>query len=263
MHCIRSLATALISISSFSTALLGLSAAPVRADAVKDGGFWLNIVTQGDLGPGPVTARIKWWLDGQLRLFEDSGGFGQGLVRPGVGYALGGSTSVWAGYAFIRTDPTTGSDFDEQRIWQQFLWSPKFEAFSLDLRSRLEERFLQTGSDVGVRFRQLVGGRLPLDFAPRITPMIWNEVFFNLNDTDWTAPRTEAGFDQNRFFVGLGFKLEREARLRLDAGYMNQYIRRPGNQDLSNNLFSLTLQWNFGSRPGPATPAEPTARTGS
>lgn len=240
-----------------SVVLLMLSSAPARSDAVQDGGFWLTIIAQGDLGPEPVRHRIKWWLDGQLRLFGDSGGFGQGLIRPGLGYALGDSTSAWLGYAYIRTDPAKGSPFDEQRIWQQFFWGPKIKVVSIDSRSRLEERFVETGSDVGVRFRQLVGARMPLDFAPRITPLIWNEVFFNLNDTDWGA---DAGFDQNRFFVGLGFKIRPESGFRLDAGYMNQYIQRVGTQDLSNNLFSLTLQWNFGSRSeAPAKPASPGA----
>lgn len=243
------------------TSLLAASADPTHADAVNDGGFWLNIISQGDLGPEPQRHRIKWWLDGQLRLYGDSGGFGQGLVRPGVGYALTDSTSVWLGYAYIRTDPVTGPPNNEQRIWQQFSWGRHFDKVAFDWRSRLEERWLDstpttaTGDEVGVRFRQLVGGRMSLDFAPRITPVIWNEVFFNLNDTDWGA---QSGFDQNRLFVGLGFKFTPDSRLRVDAGYMNQYIERPTSaQNLSNNLFSLTLQWNFGSEARPAASVAP------
>jgi hypothetical protein len=46
-------------------------------------------------------------------------------------------------------EPFTKKPFDEHRIWQQLLWSDKFADITLTSRSRLEQRFIPTGSDVG------------------------------------------------------------------------------------------------------------------
>ncbi|PCC74100.1 Protein of unknown function [Nannocystis exedens] len=50
--------------------------------------------------------------------------------------------------------------------------------------------------------------------------IVWDEVFFHLNETAFT---TERGFDQNRAFVGLGYDTK---PVRVEVGYINQYVRR-------------------------------------
>ena len=63
-----------------------------------DIGLWLAVFDRGDIRHDVLPDQYKWWFDGHMRLFDDSGGFGQSIVRPGIGYTLNEQTTVWAGY---------------------------------------------------------------------------------------------------------------------------------------------------------------------
>jgi hypothetical protein len=209
-------------------------------DNVDDSGLWLAMFGNGGLHADGDESPWRWWFDGQLRYFDDFDGFGQSLIRPGVGYQLSEKLTVWTGYAWIHTSPQ-GRPFDEQRLWQQLTWSEKLDPATLDLRSRLEQRFVETGSDTGWRFRQMVALRRPLASTPQYTLVAWDELFFHLNDTDWGA---RDGFDQNRLFLGAGWKPTPECAWRLEFGYLHQFIDRAGQRDVANHLLSLNLFWN-------------------
>ena len=211
-----------------------------HCQVIDDTGVWLAYFAQGDLRSGTDSDRLKWWLDTHLRFFDDSDGFGQSIIRPGIGYQFSETATVWAGYGWIHTSPGSTSGFDEHRTWQQVTWSEKCELVSIGFRSRLEQRFLETGSDTGWRFRQLVAARRPLQCVPNVTLVVWDEVFFHLNDTDWGA---DSGFDQNRLFLGFGLKCDPESSFRLEAGYLNQFVGRSNRDDLSNHLLSINLYW--------------------
>jgi hypothetical protein len=104
--------------------LLTLAPGPAQAETEDDEGLWLLALGQGTLGSADQEpAKLRWWLDVQARFSNESDGFGQSLVRPGIGYAINGQTSLWLGYAWIRTSPSSGQNFDEHRIWQQLIWS--------------------------------------------------------------------------------------------------------------------------------------------
>jgi hypothetical protein len=215
----------------------------LSADTVNDDGLWTGLFASGDINPHDCEdAKWRWWFDGQIRLFDDNDGFGQSLVRPGVGYKLTDKLTLWAGYAWICTEPNPSPATDEQRLWQQFTWTHKFDPTTLDVRSRFEQRFLDTGDDTGLRFRQQFALRRPMGFAPNFTWVAWDEFFFHLNDTDWGA---NAGFDQNRAFLGVGWKPSPEHAWRIETGYLNQFIDRSGGADnVSNHLMSVNLIWN-------------------
>lgn len=223
-------------------ALFASLVTPVFAETVDDAGLWTVLNATGDLNRHDTDGRWKWWFDGQMRFFEDNDGFGQSLFRPGVGYKLTDKMTVWSGYAWVHTEPNPAPDTEEHRIWEQITWSHKFDPTTLDLRSRFEQRFLETGDDTGLRFRQQVALRRPLGFAPNFTWVGWDEFFFHLNDTDWGA---DAGFDQNRAFLGVGWKPSPEHTWRIETGYLNQFIDRSGGADnVDNHLLSVNLFWN-------------------
>lgn len=223
-----------------------MTSGPARAQAIDDSGAWFAFFGQGDLcdvegcdeALHPAGGRLKWWFDGHLRLFDDTDGFGQSIVRPGIGWALTENTALWAGYGWIETSPIAGDTFTEHRIWQQATWSDDYGDVTLALRSRLEQRFLETGDDTGLRFRQLVRAQHNLPSSPRLTLVAWDEAFFHLNDTDWGA---ESGFDQNRAFVGFGFKHRPDSPWRTEIGYLNQYIDNPGGSDRQNHILSVNV----------------------
>ena len=59
------------------------------------------------------------------------------------------------------------------------------------------------GNDTGGRFRQFFKFNWPFAFHPAASLVSWDEVFVHLNSTDWGARQ---GFDQNRGFVGIGYR---------------------------------------------------------
>lgn len=226
--------------------VIWLSPAMATAQTIDDAGTWFAFFGQGDLHETescedieePLSGRFKWWFDGHLRFLDDTGGFHQSIARPGLGLTVTDNTALWAGYAWIETTPVTRNTFTEHRIWQQTTWSENFDEVSFALRSRLEQRFLETGDDVGVRFRQLVRAQHNLPQSPRLTLVAWDEAFFHLNDTDWGA---RTGFDQNRAFAGFGWKHDPDSPWRTEIGYLNQYINTASGSDRQNHILSVNF----------------------
>ena len=68
--------------------------------------------------------------------------------------------------------------------------------------------------------------------------MAWDEVFIHLNDTNWGA---DGGFDQNRLFLGFGWKRDLTSRCRVEAGYLNQHVNRSGRTDVANHLVAINF----------------------
>lgn len=216
----------------------------IHAQSDQDGGVWFSANTQGVLGnrcehkPG-----LRWWFDGHLRYRDDSGGYNQSIIRPALGYAINSNTALWWGYAWINELPASGApSFNENRMWEQLTWSGKCNAASILSRTRLEQRFVETGDDTGWRFRQLLKIDRPLDFQPRLSLVAWDETFFDLNATDWGQ---QDSFSQNRLFIGMGWKCSGKNKPKIEVGYLNQFLRRQGADDQSNHIASLNWFWTF------------------
>ena len=178
----------------------------------------------------------RWWFDTHYRLRDDTGGFNQAIVRPGLGYAITDKQTVWAGYAYISTSPVLGNNVDEHRFWQQWTATPSCCDWKFLHRSRFEQRWLETGNDVGLRWRQLARGQRILTCCPEFSFVLWDEVFFNLNETDWGA---NSGLDQNRAFIGFGYKRHPDSKIRTEIGYLNQFVDR--DTDELNHILSINF----------------------
>ena len=215
-------------------AALSLSTAPLYAGTVEDGGAWLNLTAEGNL-----TGKLRWYMELQPRFKEEGREFGQYLVRPGLHYRLSDKLLIGGGYGYIRTRTDAGYS-DEDRIWQQAIYNTSLNnGIRFSSRSRLEQRSLDSGSDMGWRFRQLLRLSRPLSAWPSVSPVVWNEVFIGLNETDWAATK---GFDQNRLFAGFAWQASQNARV--EVGYLNQYVR--GNtQNSMNHVLSTGLFLSF------------------
>jgi len=207
--------------------------------AVSDVGQWNALFAQGDLDAfGNRSDRLKWWFDGHLRFLDDADGFNQSIVRPGIGWQLNEQSIVWAGYGWINTSTLSGLEIDEHRIWQQWTWSKGFDVWKLAHRSRFEQRFVETGDDVGLRYRAFFRATRNLPSLPKLTLVWWDEIFYHLNDTDWGA---ESGFNQNRAFAGVGYKPSPSCRWRVEVGYLNQVIELPTRRDRNNHILSVNI----------------------
>lgn len=214
------------------------STANVIAQTLDDTGLWFAAIGNGEFESRADDSPLRWWFDAHYRLRDDSNGFNQSIIRPGLGYALSEQQTLWAGYAWVRTSPVTGTDFNEHRFWQQWTASRSVGECSFLHRSRFEQRWIETGDDVGLRWRQMVRGQRVLSHCPQWSAVAWDEAFFHLNDTDWGA---ESGFDQNRAFLGFGYKKCPHAAVRTEIGYLNQFINRQGGLDGMNHILSINF----------------------
>ena len=227
-------------------AFLPLAAGTAFADDGIEGteqlfGTWANLFVNGRF------AKDSPWLyygDVSLRTTQSGRPFppsGQEyqvtavVTHDAIGYRFDEHNSVHLGYAFqYARAPLARVPTNENRAWEQYTFATPTPVGNLQLRSRLEQRTVNIGTGTSVRFRQMVKLSYPLDEHWSLIGS--NEFFANANTVDWGPV---AGFDQNRVFVGFGYKFD--ATVRTELGYMNQYINRGLVYDRDFDLVSLNL----------------------
>jgi Protein of unknown function (DUF2490) len=155
------------------------------------------------------TSGLRIWMDAQARRDEDQI---QGIVRPGIGWALSPQVALWAGYAWIPSAAPGDPLSSEHRAWQQVTWTEAIGPVVVGVRPRLEQRFAPNAGP-GVRGRLFA--RAQLDIVRPLGLVVWDEPFLSMIDSDFGP----AGFDQNRLFVGPCLRYE---EVRVEVGYMDQ-----------------------------------------
>ncbi|WP_036302350.1 DUF2490 domain-containing protein [Methylotenera sp. L2L1] len=206
------------------------------AESVEDGRVWLNILANGATG----IDKLRWYMELQPRWREEGSRLDQTLLRPAIYYKLTEQSSLWAGYAYVVTDPSGKSAFDEHRVWQQYLYQfAPIDNVSIQSRTRLEQRFIENSDDTGHKLRQMFRVVTPSGVHFKLSWVFYDEYFINLNNTDYGAQK---GFDQNRAFLGGNWALYPDTKL--EIGYLNQYVKTK-QADLVNHVLSTTLNFSF------------------
>jgi hypothetical protein len=159
------------------------------------------------------------------------------LLRPGINYYFNGQATATVGYGFVETYPygefAAKSKFPEHRLWEQLQLKTQLDRFEIINRFRLEQRWvhapaLQPDSTYAAgdaiysnRFR--VMGRVSVPFKGKTIEdksfylAASDELFVNFGKN--VAFNI---FDQNRAYIGLGYKLPKIGRL--EIGYLNQLV---------------------------------------
>jgi hypothetical protein len=223
--------------STGTLALLIIPLSPIAwADTVEEAQGWFKITATGGLAfLHPRLKDFRFWLEGQARFANDTSTLKQGIVRPALGYAINDRASLWLGYAYVPTDPFTLTPFNEQRVWEQFLWTQATGPGKFSFRNRLEQRFRTTGATTGWRFRQMFAWSFPLKFAQGFSVELFDEYFFNINNTDWSIN----GFDQNRAYFGIGYHFTQH--IATEIGYLNRYLPKTGADNVMEHILSLSV----------------------
>jgi hypothetical protein len=169
--------------------LLALLLAPVTAHAQQsDTQLWL-------LGSGTVEhGEVAVTLETIARSSDLAGGFYHAEIGGWVTFPIAEGVEAGIGYRHVEEWDDAGALPNEERLRQQ-LSVQLGSGFSA--RTRIEQRFLSSGGDVGVRARQQwrYGFR-----AGRLAPFVAHEDFVNLNATDWGQQRGyESYINQYRF----------------------------------------------------------------
>jgi len=211
-----------------------------RADA-SENGAWLAAVFTGRFDAANEANRWRWWLDGQYRFQNSATNVSTVLLRPAIGYAVRPRLTLWAGYGWFGSDADGVGRVDENRLWQDLIWRPAIDGpLQMLLRTRLEQRWLDTGDDAGWRARQLLRLELPFAANGKLALVGANEVLIALNDTDWGE---RSGLDQNRLFLGVSYRLN--AKAIVDFTYLNLYVDRPVIEDVVNHLLFANMRFSF------------------
>lgn len=224
----------LCKLASGLTALIFLAFASPTVAAEEDLNAW-----------GAATASIKAsddlviWLEGQTRFTRDVSRLGQLLLRPAVGYRLNDTTTVFAGYAYVMTNPVGPAKSHEHRAFQQvsFRLLGDGKGVTLSGRTRLEQRFVRGADDMGWRVRQQL--RLTAPLNAKLQAVGWTEPFLGLDKTSWGQRK---GINVWRNFVGISVPLS--ASVAIEPGYLNQYVVRNG-EDRMDHVASFTLNTRF------------------
>ncbi|MFY7818834.1 MAG: DUF2490 domain-containing protein [Akkermansiaceae bacterium] len=213
----------------------------VRADDHdSNGNLWMNYV-----GDHPIQG-TKWGihLEGQARRAEMGDDWQQLLLRPGVNYHLTPDTTLSLGYAYVEThrygDFPALHDFPEHRFWQQVAHNRKWMGLDWTHRLRLEQRWIgemeqDSGGDWDVgnwryenRLRYMLRATLPLTPSKNTYLAMSDEIFMNFGSH---VKGNE--FDQNRAFIGVGYKFNTTTKL--EAGFMEQTLQRRGGKIWEHN----------------------------
>ncbi len=206
------------------------------AETIEDGRYWFSLYSQGPL----PKENFYWSLDIHPRWREEGRHFDTLILRPSLIYKITPKTSIWTGYDTINNHPAGQSSFQENRLWEQVMHQfEQFGALTLTVRTRFEQRDREDYSDIAHRLRQMVRATTPSSLHQQLSWVIWDELFINLNQTDWGVMR---GTDQNRLFLGANWKFDELSNL--EVGYINQYVNGK-TIDRENHILSSTIRFNF------------------
>ncbi|MDP2333451.1 MAG: DUF2490 domain-containing protein [Reyranella sp.] len=205
-------------------AVLVIAAAPAAAQrqpraqqgqATPNNDLWLTSAVGIEYKIDP-----KWsfHFDLQLQIDRDINRLRTFEARPGFEYALSPNWAVAAGYVQYQHYPTTLRT--QRGSFQDLLHRNRFGKITFAGRLRSEELFFEN-STLLVRARALAGIRIPIGDSPWEFALS-DEIYVDLK-VDGT--RREAGFSQNKTFVGFGRPISEH--LRMSAGYeLNTYEQR-------------------------------------
>lgn len=175
---------------------------------------------------GPVFNLSNWEYDlnVQARYNFTDNQYQSTQSEAGLAYKPTTNLSLWLGYTNLIHN---ADETQQHRIWEQALWNiTNNNSIRLTSRTRLEERTDIHESQWSTRLRQRLQFAFPKKILNTYTPIIYDELFFNLNNPTWVNNQL---LDQNRIFIGLGIPLWK--KINVQVGYLNQYqIRNPENK---------------------------------
>lgn len=209
--------------------------------AKNSSGIWVSNTYQTDFGG----SRYLAFLELQPRSKNDNNEFAQLIVRPFIGYKVTQNFQLWLGFAW-QGEYDASNDFDlaTKDLVQQAQWTHNFNPqVNFQYRFRQEQRFFED-ADLSHRMRHRF--RLQYNFPDSKAFLVaFDELFiyFNSLNNSRLEHSVQAGVNQNRSYVGIGYKLT--PYLNLDTGYQLQYVNNFGSADLFNHVWLSNINFNF------------------
>ncbi len=179
----------------------------------------------------------KWNLHSEIqyRSYNFIGDTQQLLLRTGLGYNFSEkNNNLLLGYGFINTQNYVANsddkvDFDEHRIFQQFITRQSFGRIFTQHRYRTEQRFYN--DSFRFRFRYFLSINIPITHKT----MASQAVYLSMSDEMFINAKANV-FDRNRLYGGLGYVINKN--LRVELGYMSQMLENSKRGQLQILLFN-------------------------
>jgi hypothetical protein len=184
-------------------------------DTESDFQIWTPVTLKAEL-----PYKFQGSLEVQTRFGDNASQLSTLILRPSLGYDFNRHVSVEMGYQ-DENKYANGKTTHEQRIYQELWLRKSFGRHNLSLRSRLEE-FFEVDGKIPLRMRFRLTNIRPIG-ASHWHIVTENELFVSLNTI---ANERNAGFNQNRLFVGVGRDFLKN-HLRVQAGYLLRYVDKP------------------------------------
>lgn len=219
---------------------LGLLAASA-SQASDNSGIWFSSTFQTDFGGSNYLA----FLELQPRSKNDNNNFSQLIIRPFVGYKLNKQLQLWLGFAWQgEYSDQDGFDLATKDIVEQVQWGDDIlPNVNFQYRFRLEQRFFED-ADLSHRMRH----RFRLQYSipdSQFFLVAFDELFvyFNSVNEGRLEHSVQAGVNQNRSYVGVGYKVT--PNVNMDVGYQLQYVNNFGTEDVFNHVWLTNLNIKF------------------
>ena len=209
---------------------------PATAQTVTDERFWFNLTLQDR---GGTASPWHWSMEFILRSRDVVEALDSSAIRPTITYNLTPRSSVGGGYLIGRTDPAAGRTTIEHRFFGQYAWRTPAAGGTLTLRTRFEERVIVDDTGPIARLRQQARFSHAVTPGSKLSWVVYDELFVHLNSTN----RYRSGIDHNRAYAGLSGALS--PALRVDLGYLNQFIPGHNIPDRMNHILSGTFVVGF------------------
>jgi len=192
--------------------------------------LWLNGNVTGDLFK--ENKKIKYLIEGRLRLIDDTYVFEHTRLSAGLGYEFTPSLAGYIGFGYVMDKSTSGVLTHEDRPFQLLKWDIyKSKNFNLSNNSLLEERKQIESPDWAIRLREKFAIEIPIGNSEIHSIDLSDELFFNLNHPKWVY---NGFFAENRAVIGIGTKVTPWTKIML--GYINQYQLSTHENKMSNGL---------------------------
>lgn len=202
------------------------------------------------LGQYKITQKWGIHLEGQLRFDNQMEQNLQNVFRIGGIYFLSPKENITAGYALVHTyNASLDKFYAENRLWEQYQYNKRWNdnKNTMTHRLRLEQRWIDQlatkTTNYQNRFRYLNRNLFHLtnlkSEKEELYAVLQDEVFLTLGQNQINSKFV----DQNRFLVGLGFNYKNS--LRLELGYMNQFVTSSSGSDVMNHTVSVTMFHNL------------------
>jgi hypothetical protein len=244
---------------------------PIAYTGVEQSNAWVFYT-----GNHKITEKLGIHTEYQWRRNDLFNKWMQSQIRVGLDFNFSKVASTSFGYSFVKSmdygkfaDETNPSynhyEFNEHRIWQQFITKQQIGRFYTQNRFRLEQRWIEykkkdatgtyvrdnetlsPGTSEPFRFRQRARYRFMVQIPLNHKEMVDNTVFLQVSDevfVNFGGHVTKNIFDQNRAYIALGYRFNHHCNLQL--GYMNQFIEKSdGVHKEDNHTLQVAITYNL------------------